>query len=241
MKKLILMAWLMFCAAAAVAAPWSGEMVASRCPEFDTVRIGDGEQDEVRECRVASSGRIGPVDGQEYRYALYCLVSRWAEPGVSCMGDSFSSRYAQNRAVAIFAGREAGEGFELIKGFADPEISMFVYAPPEIVESPSGMMLYVPIRLDGTGAGNASAYFLWQQGGWQEIESESWLDRVAPFIPEGLALRKGAWPELADLSVRIPLYRPEDANCCPEGGELLISLGIEGRRFVIRSARIEPR
>lgn len=80
----------------------------------------------------------------------------------------------------------------------------------------------------GTGSGNADILFRLDGAHWTEIEVESWKTALDEALPDGLGVWKGVdyvWPEMTAFT---SLWRDEDANCCPSGGQAVIDLGVEG-------------
>jgi hypothetical protein len=142
--------------------------------------------------------------------------------------------------LAIFLEESSSGLARLMIERASPEMGVFVYAKPEIVENFFGTFLYVPIRLDGTGAGNESEYYLWnkEKEEWQRIDSETWLKDVGERIPPELHIWKGIWPDLKHMTAEIGLYRDGDANCCPTGGSALIELAIDHGKFFVKSVTV---
>lgn len=58
--------------------------------------------------------------------------------------------------------------------------------------------MYLPIRVDGTGAYNSSEYYARERNQWEAIESQAWLDELVKWVPAGLQIRKRNLAEPAD-------------------------------------------
>ena len=92
-----------------------------------------------------------------------------------------------------------------------------------------------PIRIDGTGNGNASEYYMLEHGAWKRIDAESWDKVLMTRIPKGVEVRTGVWPDVHAMTADAYLYRDGDYNCCPTAGHAHVKLGIQNRKFTIQS------
>ena len=172
---------------------------------------------------------------RSYYYAIYCLMPNYGSEG-KCGDGSFAARYNERRALAIFVRHGAGENARLVFERADQEIAVIrVAGKSEIVPTPAGRLLYLPIAVDGTANMNDSRYYLRIGNNWERIDADSWLSDLAKRIPQGLEMWKGVWPDVHTLRADAGLYREGDANCCPTGGTAHIQLAIKSRQFVVES------
>jgi len=216
------------------------EMMRQQCPAFSDVQVGAGPYD-VRECRVSEFGEIGVVDRRAYYYAIYCLMPNYATDKSHCTDDTFNAHFYRERGLAVFVGDRSTRNARLLFERAGEDIGVLLFAwKPEIVTTAAGTILYLKIAYDGTGAGNASEYYLWASRRWMPIEADAWLNDLTRRVPAGLQLRKGVWPDLGTMTAETGLYRDGDANCCPSGGVARIRLAIRARRFVIDAVAFEP-
>jgi hypothetical protein len=209
--------------------------IKNKCVSFSEIKIGTGELD-ARECKVTESGQLGVVEGERYFYALYCLLPSGTEG--HCGDNGFSGVYHAKRGLAVFIQR--GDFAEIAFERADPSIGVIYYEKPEIVEVNKTDVLILNIAVDGTGAGNESEYFALRDHKWQPIEAESWELELGKKIPAGLEMRKGIWPDLTTMTAGTGLYKPDDANCCPTGGEAKVDLALENNKFVLKSVSFSP-
>jgi hypothetical protein len=214
----------------------SGATQQSGCEDF-LKRNGIGD---IRDCAVSESGLFGELRGVKYRYVLYCIIPAYSEGEDKCGGDSFTAQYHRQRGMAVYADNSSEEN-RLLMERVDPEIGVVLYEKPEIISNASGTFLYLPIRVDGTGAGNISEYYLWNEktNGWDLIESEYWIKDLRQRLPDGLSIWKGIWPDLKTMSAKAGLYREGDANCCPSGGTAFMDLSVEEGRFRLKSVDFE--
>ncbi len=209
-----------------------------QCQGFGVVSPGTGPSD-YRDCRLTESGELALVDEEPYYYGLYCLMPSYAGADSRCGDGSFDAEYHRARGVAVFA-RDASTGdVRLLFERAEQEIATIWARKPAVVRSAAATILYLPIVVDGTGAGNASEYYVRTERRWEPIDATSWLADLGMRIPAGLQIWKGVWPDLEMMRAEAGLYRAGDANCCPTGGTARIQLALRARQFVIESVAIE--
>jgi hypothetical protein len=222
------------------ASEFSLEHLEASCIEFQDITVGPDDKDTARDCAVSEFGEIGTVGDKTYYYAIYCLIPGYSEDE-ACASDSFSARYHKARGLAIFLSEDSPDHAELWMERATPEIGILLYEEPVILRNSHGTILHVPIALDGTGHGNESEYYTFQDETkeWRKLETEAWLSGLTGWIPDGLAINKGIWPNLETLTATAPLYRGSDPNCCPSGGEMNVQLEITGGRLSIKSVTVD--
>ena len=213
------------------------DAVRSACIEFSGAKIGR-EAFEARECAVSAFGEIGRVDGITYDYAIYCVIPNYAEPA-RCGDESFTSQSHDRRGLAIFA-REAG-GARVVFEYVDREIgTVYIPDPPRLVSHAAGTLLDIPIGIDGSGHINDSQYYVRSNGLWEKLDGETWLKDLGTRLPKDVQTWKGIWPDLKTMRAIVGLYRTDDANCCPTGGQAEVQLGIRGRQFAIEAVTVTP-
>ncbi len=61
---------------------------------------------------------------------------------------------------------------------------------------------------------------------------------MPPRLPQGLAVRKGIYPNYATLKATTPLWRKDDAGACPTGGIAEIALQWRGDRIALGDVRV---
>ena len=184
----------------ATAGELSTSFLRQQCIEFTQVKRGDNP-DDIRDCRVSGFGEFGTVDEVHYYYALYCLIPNEAPDKGQCNDGSFNARYHRTRGLAIFIGDSSGVRVRLFLERVG-EIGTLQYDPLQIVRNATGIILYLPIAMDGTGHLNASEYFLWDAGKWQPIEAQGWLKNLSQQMPTGLEIWKGVWPACGRRKLR---------------------------------------
>lgn len=103
----------------------------------------------------------------------------------------------------------------------------------------------------GTGGANADRLYQWRDAedasggeGWREIDLHKWWDTIEGLLPTDLEIRKGVaydfhYPWETPVAFT-PLWRPDDAQCCPQGGEAIISFEITDDQLVATKVRPLP-
>ena len=75
------------------------------------------------------------------------------------------------------------------------------------------------MRMSGTGAFVEVAYFLIDSAGIRKLHTEPGLEQaLSEILPEGHHSKKNDGFDIWTLTYRRPVWREEDANCCPFGG-----------------------
>jgi hypothetical protein len=220
------------------AGEFSASFLRQECIDFTQVKRG-GKPDDIRECRVSEFGEFGGIEEVHYYYALYCLIPNGAPDKGHCNDGSFNANYHRTRGLVVFVGDSSGLKLRIHLERIEREIGRLHYDPPQIARTPAGTILYLPIAVDGTAHENASEYFLWDAGNWQDIDSQGWRDELFSKVPAGLQIRKGVWPDLRTMETQVGLYRQGDDNASPTGGSLRIRYAIRLRRFVLDSVTFE--
>jgi hypothetical protein len=99
-------------------------------------------------------------------------------------------------------------------------------------------LLWVPGRRAGTGEGNADLLFQHRDGGWSEVELASWRDALDRRLPAGLGVWKGVDYDFEGLGAATELWRSDDANCCPTGGQAHLRFAIESDSLKLESLQV---
>lgn len=117
------------------------------------------------------------------------------------------------------------------------------FEPPRI--GMDGALLHFPGYSGGTGAYNVDRLYLFGDTGaavyredWQQIDIETWRDSIGDKLPKGLEIWKGVDFDFADwfygeMNARTPLWKPDDGNCCPTGGEAIIHFEIDEAEHIL--------
>ncbi len=165
----------------------------------------------LRRCRVSGAGvAIGPDGGTRILWQI--------QEGVTAAD--------HGRAGIVLLAAVRG-GWRLL-GWSFEAHS---YEAPRLFPHDDGLLLHVRGFAGGTGTANADLLFRLAQGGWREIETESWRTMLPARLPAGLALRQAVAYDFGQLTAMGQLWRPDDANCCPRGGGVVFDFRIEDRHL----------
>lgn len=114
-----------------------------------------------------------------------------------------------------------------------------IYEAPRLIWDQLLPYVWVPGRMAGTGAFNADALFRFTpeaDNPLTEIDITRWRDSDLPaLLPDDREIWKGVTYRLESLAARTSLWRPEDGNCCPSGGEATLMFEIEDDRLVLKA------
>lgn len=113
------------------------------------------------------------------------------------------------------------------------------FQPPTMFQN--GEALYVAAKGTQVGTGSANADLLFRLDGdhWTEIEIEGWKTALAEALPDGLGVWKGVDYDWPDFLATSSLWRDEDANCCPTGGEVLMNLAVQGTSLRLAGVQVQ--
>lgn len=209
------------------------DSIKERCAKFSKIEIGKSAF-AARECKITEFGNLGKVEGENYLFALYCIMPNHSPLNSKCGDKTFDAGYHARRGMAVFTSQVATKKVTLLFEKADPDIGIYYYEKPEIVDVGKNKLLFLPIHVDGTGNGNASEYYLLRNRKWVLIESAKWQKQVHDQLPADLKIHKGIWPDLKNMKAVAGLYKKDDANCCPTGGRALIDLGLQENSITLK-------
>ena len=111
------------------------------------------------------------------------------------------------------------------------------YEAPKIIWIEEQAYIGVAGVMAGTGVFNADALYRFTPGAdhpLTEIDNTSWrADDLPALLPTGLEIWKGVAFNYDTLTARTALWKPDDGNCCPSGGEATLVFEILGDRLVL--------
>lgn len=118
------------------------------------------------------------------------------------------------------------------------------YEAPTLLMVEGEMYVAVAGRMAGTGNGNADALFRWSPDAAEplvQIDNWSWREQLAERLPSGLEVWKGVDYRYADSEIWAwtKLWQPNDGNCCPSGGEAMLSFVIRDDVLVLDGANVQ--
>lgn len=112
------------------------------------------------------------------------------------------------------------------------------YDAPRLLWDNDTAYVWTPGGMAGTGAFNADALYRFTPDAaapLTAIDTLSWRDRDLPaLLPDGREIWKGVGYSYDMLAAHTSLWRPDDGNCCPSGGEATLLFAIEGDRLVLK-------
>ncbi len=188
---------------------------AYRLERFDTVCLTR----VLSNCRVSGAGFLNGERGGP-RIAWQTQTGFTPERGV--LGG------------VVLMTRAGGRWTEIGRAF-----DAFRYATPRLTEDG---LLHVAGRGGGSGAPNADLLYRSAGRTWHRIDIGRWRDEIAAKLPEGLSILQGVDYDFEDrrhgLTARTPLWRRDDANGGPTGGQALVVFRLEDRRLVIERVQI---
>ncbi len=208
------------------------ETIKKSCVDFSKIKT----KPSVSDCNVSSFGNLGSVDGKDYFYSIYCILTGEKS---KCGDNSWGANYNKNRGVAVFIGEPGASSVSLVEAKASSENNLY-YKVPEIIDTEYGKILSFPIVMDGSGAFDYSEYYFFRDKKWNKIESESWKESVLKKIPQGLSISKGFRADFKTMSAHIYLAKEGDGNCCPTGGEAEVKFEILKDQLSIKDIKITP-
>lgn len=180
---------------------------------------------EGETCTVKTFGDVGAVDGRAFLYAIYAIAT--TREGVA----------TETRAV-VFERRSDGK----LRLRLAPDGDNVTFGKPEILRTGSRTLLHIPGSESGTGNFNHEALYLWRDGRWTDVDTDSWPKTLEKRLPAGLGAWKGIFPNYKTLTAFTPLWRKGDSNACPTGGTADIGLAWSQDAIILSSVTIhKPR
>jgi len=111
------------------------------------------------------------------------------------------------------------------------------YDPPMLTPNGEGRWLLIAPGLSrGTGSGDMTVMLLWRDGQWRPVDI-NWQDRAGALL-RGLEVRHQPRWHFPELSAWTPLWRPDDANCCGEGGDAGLDFDIVDDKLTLTAVNM---
>jgi hypothetical protein len=161
----------------------------------------------LRGCQAPAAGYVSASDGRRLAWQIQTGSTDWA--GISAGLILF--------AVDGEVLRPVGWSFEAVN-----------FDAPVLFERDDGIFVAAEGIRAGTGSANADLLFRLDGGGLTELDVENWKEDLAAELPDGFGVWKGVnynWPQ---MFARSGVWRDDDGNCCPTGGEAVMDLRVEG-------------
>jgi hypothetical protein len=114
------------------------------------------------------------------------------------------------------------------------------FTPSRIIEVAGTPVLVSRHRVSGTGNFYFEDYFVFDRD--KAIPINLGIDAViaaelARTLPPGRSVWKGGGFDIDSLRYSSGVWNEHDANCCPTGGRIEMTLGIRGNTVIVRDAR----
>jgi hypothetical protein len=171
-------------------------------------------------CKVREFGDIGAIEGRTFLYALYAIATK--------------NGVVINTRAAVFERR--GDGRLRLR--LAPDGDGVTFSKPAILRTGARTLLHIPGSESGTGNFNHEALYLWRDGRWIGVDTESWLKTLQKRLPAGLGAWKGIYPDYQTLKVHTPLWRKGDSNACATGGSADIALAWAGDKIILSGVKV---
>lgn len=107
------------------------------------------------------------------------------------------------------------------------------FVPPQMVSTAFGVILKITTKIAGTGAGQEHKLFHRKHDHWVAVDTESFKTEIGKRLPKGYTIRKGFDIDLVTWQLKLPVWKPDDANCCASGGKVKIHLTLNKDRIVV--------
>lgn len=209
------------------------------CKPFTKFKVRPSK-DGIKDCKVSKYGDFGTVDGLTYSYVLYCLIPNFEDSKESCGDGSFSARYNESRALAIFTRKSNSGPATMIIEKAGEEIGVYQFEKPEIYKIKKDYLLFVPVRVDGTANANESEYLIRRNKKWVALDTDAWFKEIENKFPPDTSIKKGVWPDLKLMKASFGLYKKGDSNSTPTGGTVIVDLELAGDKLITKKFVVEP-
>lgn len=182
---------------------------------------------------------LDKVDVLESGRFIFQLQS-WASPPVA----DRDQRYFQSATVVLernsnITDNGPAQHWQLVGWATSNETST---AEPVYIRGDGGEFLHIPVTSKGSGAANEDVAFrrVQSDGLWQDIDLSGWQNEVDRRMPRGLIAQPSYQLDLANLRATTTAARPQDANCCPTGGIVIVELAIRGEQLVVDRVEVRP-
>ena len=169
-------------------------------------------------CQVTRGRWFSTIEHDDFYQAQYCLQGMKTQRG---------DKNCQQRALLLFANRAYTPTARLALERIDPAGT--AYDDPQVYVTADGYVLKLTVRLP-KGAAQTS-YYRWQDDRWEPIDTLSWRDTVAGFLPAGSRIGKLPSPDFESMRSEIDFFR--------QGEKLVaeVDFQLSGTRLAIKSLR----
>jgi hypothetical protein len=124
--------------------------------------------------------------------------------------------------------------------FDDTEVH---FSSSQIITVQGVSVLSTRTRIDGTGNFHYEDYFVFdrQMKMPVNLQPDSAIEAATKrLLPAGHGVWKGGGFDLAAMTYKQAVWKNEDSNCCPSGGDIELHLQIKANRIVVTKASYRP-
>ena len=195
--------------------PLSKEQLSGQCLKLD---LGESKLD-CTTCKVVDVQHLADVGDQKLTIARYEYF--WAkDSGLKECGYGTVVTKEANGSVKyepIWGGFGSAKSSDNIKIFKQNGISF----------------VSVPVRYSGTAAFRSDGLLSFKDGRWHEIDTQAYQAELNKRIPSDLKIQKGLYPDFDHMTVESGLWKKNDTNCCPSGGQFTAKLSVDNDKLVV--------
>jgi hypothetical protein len=101
-------------------------------------------------------------------------------------------------------------------------------------------VLAVRNRVLGAGAFYEERYWLLTPNRPLALDLSPVSAALKPLLPAGYGIWKGYGLNMERLCYSMPVWKPDDGNCCPTGGSVYVKFAIRGGRIAVTGRRYSP-
>ncbi|HEY0051850.1 MAG TPA: hypothetical protein VGB49_00405 [Caulobacteraceae bacterium] len=117
----------------------------------------------------------------------------------------------------------------------------YEYWPVTLAVSADGVQRLHGVGVHGgSGGHNADVLFQRDGDGWTDVDIESWRDALPARLPAGLGVWKGVRYDFTALRTSSPLWKADDANCCPTGGRADFAFAVRDGVLTLTEVQARP-
>jgi hypothetical protein len=112
--------------------------------------------------------------------------------------------------------------------------------PAFLVKAGDEEILGTRDAIPGTGAFYYEDYFWFSPSGPVRIDIEAIAAATKSVLPSGLGVWKGYGLDMGALRYHMPVWRDDDANCCPTGGAVDIKFRLDRGEIIVTDKHFDP-
>jgi hypothetical protein len=139
----------------------------------------------------------------------------------------------------ILVERKPGEMCEIYYQQFDAQI--VIVEPAYVVNVSSEPVLATDDSVSGTGHFIEEQYWTFDKDGPIALNVRERIKEITTdLLPDGLEVENGGGFEIQALSYTMPVWKPDDAHCCPSGGTVHIQFALKDHHLVVVDRKFGP-